>query len=401
MLKGSLKNISLKFVTIIISATLIFLGIPKIEYKKFSAKTTIGEIDAIINSLKDDLKDATSDRKDAEQSYNEAKEKYESFKENKIAIDNEIDAIYQEAEVLKSLVAAYSEMTVILDERIAENEIKLEKQLAVLRERLRTNFEDGGSNYISLLFGSDKLFDFLASAETLSIIIEKDTELIKECENMAAELNKQKEELKNIKISAEDKSSELMSTLISLEERQDELGKILEDLEADTDKALTAYLEAKKEEDAFLEKLEEQLAEKEELENSTYPGGDFAWPLPSKYKRISSKFGNRIHPVLGTPQFHKGIDIPAPLNTEIYSVNRGTVTETGNNYANGKYVIVDHGGGITTMYAHLNTIKVKKGDILAKGEVLGLVGRTGYATGYHLHMSVYVNGKAVDPEDYY
>lgn len=80
---------------------------------------------------------------------------------------------------------------------------------------------------------------------------------------------------------------------------------------------------------------------------------------------------------------------------------KGTVIETGNDYGNGKYVIVDHGGGISTMYAHLNKMTVKKGDVLAKGEVLGYVGMTGYATGYHLHLSVYKDGKAVNPETYF
>ena len=401
MSKGSLKSIGLRVVSVLISAVIFFLGMTEIEYKYVSAKTTIGEIDSIINSLKDELEDAANDRKDAEKSYQEIKSEYESFKENKLAIDKEIDAIYNESEVLKSIVAAYSEKKAILDEKIEKNEQKLEKQLAVLRERLRTNYEDGNSNYLSILFSSDKLFDFLASAETLSVIIERDTELIKECESMAAELNRQKEELREIVASAGEKTNQLMSTLIVLEERQDELGKMIEELEADTQKALEAYLEAKKEEDEFCKELEDRLKEKAELENSTYPGGDFLWPLPVKYKKISSKYGNRIHPVLGTPQFHEGIDIPAPKDTEIYSVNRGTVIETGNQYANGKYVIVDHGGGIVTKYTHLNTIKVKKGDILARGEVLGLVGRTGYATGYHLHLSVYVKGKSVDPESFY
>lgn len=285
--------------------------------------------------------------------------------------------------------------------KVSETQKKLDDRLEVLKERLRLSYEDGSSNYLTILFSSNGLNDFLTSADRLSVLVERDNDLINECEKISAELEEQKKELDRVVAEADTKSSELRESMILLQQKQDEVVRMMDEIQADRDAANKALLQAEKEEAAFRKELEKRLAELAELQKNEYSGGAFLWPLPSKYNKISSKFGNRIHPVLGTPQFHKGIDIPAPKNTEIYCVAKGTVIETGNDYGNGKYVIVDHGGGISTMYAHLNKMTVKKGDVLAKGEVLGYVGMTGYATGYHLHLSVYKDGKAVNPVTYF
>lgn len=391
----------IRFMSITLAAFSLFFGISVYESETAGAKTTIGEIDAKISALEDELKKASEARQSAEKAYQSVKDQYDNIKERKTAIDSEIDAIYNESEILRVLIAGYSDQKAALDEKINKTQQKLDERLDILRERLRVSYEDGNSNYFVILFNSEGLYDFLTSADRLSVLIEHDNELIKECESICQELQTQKNALSDITLSAENKSAELKSSLLLLQEKQNEVLEMMQTLEADTEAAKNALLEAEKEEDAFQEELQERLEERSELNNGSYTGGDFVWPLPAKYKKISSKFGNRIHPVLGTPQFHRGIDIPAPNKTEIYCVSKGTVIETGNDYGNGKYVIVDHGGGISTMYAHLSRIDVKKGDILDQGEVLGLVGMTGYATGYHLHLSVYENGKAVDPQSYY
>ena len=391
----------LKPILVLFCAAMIFAFLPGYRNEPAYAKTTVADMNAKINSLKDELAKATAARKNAANNYNSVKDDYEDIKKRKTAIDEEIDAINSETEVLKQLVVGYAQQKSAIDARIAETQKKLDDRLAVLKERLRLSYEDGASNYLTILFSSNGLYDFLTSADRLSVLVERDNDLINECEKISAELDEQKKELDLVVAEAETKSAELRESMVLLQQKQDEVVSMMDELQADKDAADKALLEAEKEESAFRKELETRLAELAELQKNEYSGGDFVWPLPSKYTNISSKFGNRIHPVLGTPQFHKGIDIPAPKNTEIYCVAKGTVIETGNDYGNGKYVIVDHGGGISTMYAHLNKMNVKKGDVLERGEVLGYVGMTGYATGYHLHLSVYKDGKAVNPETYF
>ena len=115
---------------------------------------------------------------------------------------------------------------------------------------------------------------------------------------------------------------------------------------------------------------------------------------------ITSGYSMRNHPITGKYSQHTGIDIAAPKNTKITAAASGTVVTVGYNTAYGYRVIVDHGGGVQTLYAHMTSFAVKEGDKVSTGDVLGYVGNTGYATGYHLHFSVLVNGSYVDPNTY-
>ena len=124
----------------------------------------------------------------------------------------------------------------------------------------------------------------------------------------------------------------------------------------------------------------------------------FASPLKDKDFRISSKFGYRIHPVYKTKKFHGGIDLAAPKNTPVYSVKAGIVIHSGFVRGYGNYIIVKHDDGYKSAYAHLNTIKVKKGNQVNKGVVIGSVGKTGTATGYHLHFELIKSNKKIDPK---
>lgn len=119
--------------------------------------------------------------------------------------------------------------------------------------------------------------------------------------------------------------------------------------------------------------------------------------LPLESCRVTSRFGYRIHPISGNTTFHYGADLAAPAGTKVAAVADGTVTETGCGEINGNYVRVSHAGGFATMYGHLKTISVKKGQNVSMGDKLGAVGSTGYSTGPHLHFELRKDGKIIDP----
>jgi len=129
------------------------------------------------------------------------------------------------------------------------------------------------------------------------------------------------------------------------------------------------------------------------------PTGTLKWPL-SGYTAISSDYGNRISPITGEEEFHNGIDIPAPENSYIGAAEQGTVIEARFDSSMGNYIKIDHGGGLTTVYMHCSRLLVEVGDIVRQGEAIGLVGKTGDATGFHLHFSVMFNGTFADPKLY-
>lgn len=135
---------------------------------------------------------------------------------------------------------------------------------------------------------------------------------------------------------------------------------------------------------------------KEKTPNLSNPKA-FISPLRGNGFRISSKFGYRTHPVYKTKKFHGGIDLAAPKNTPVYSVKAGVVIHSGFVRGYGNYIIVEHEDGYKSAYAHLNTIKVKKGNQVTEGFVIGSVGKTGTATGYHLHFELIKSNKKIDP----
>lgn len=127
-----------------------------------------------------------------------------------------------------------------------------------------------------------------------------------------------------------------------------------------------------------------------------YAGGHLILPTPG-YTRVSSPFGYRIHPLLHVRKMHTGIDIPVPTGTKILAANSGKIILSGFNSSYGNVVVIDHGGGITTLYAHNSKLLVKVGDEVKQGDVISLAGSTGSSTGPHLHFEVRVNGEYKDP----
>ncbi len=124
------------------------------------------------------------------------------------------------------------------------------------------------------------------------------------------------------------------------------------------------------------------------------------FPYPVK-GRISSPFGNRIHPVTKSPSFHNGIDIAAPSGTPILSPESGRVINRYENATGGKQLIIEHSNGYVTGYAHLSDYAVKSGDNVKKGQLIGYVGTTGRVTGAHLHLTLKKQGVYLNPENYF
>ena len=381
-------------------AVLVFMLFSSLETARLSAKTTVGELNTKIEQLEDELKAAEDIRKRAEKAYQAAKNNRDDLQARKEAIDAEAEAIEREAEALRALVLGYAQQEDVFNQRIAGMEQELDKLMATVKDRLRLSYEDGMADLFTLLLTSEGLYEFLTAAERLSVLAEQEKAMIRQCEEAANALRIEKEALAATVAAANETSSRLHNTMTELAAKQNEITAMLNDLEKDEEAYRKALEQAEKAEADYRQKLKEKLEQLAQIQGPTYNGGAFIWPLPAKYTKISSPFGERTHPVTGKPQFHEGIDLPAPQKTEIYCVAAGTVVETGTHYANGKYVLVDHGGGIVTSYAHLHRIGVKKGDVLEQGEVLGLVGQTGWTTGNHLDFSVYVEGKAVDPMTY-
>ena len=189
---------------------------------------------------------------------------------------------------------------------------------------------------------------------------------------------------------ADGKKSELDGEVDKMNET---IGKINGDIES----LRAAYEQAEKEEMALKEQLKKDLSDSST--ESSYDGGTFLWPTPG-YGTITSQYGGRMHPTLKVYKVHTGMDIGAPMGASVIAGADGTVIRAEYNVAYGNYIVIDHGGGYSTLYAHNSALLVTKGSQVSRGQTIAKVGSTGYSTGPHCHFEVMINGQHTNPAPY-
>lgn len=286
---------------------------------------------------------------------------------------------------------------------IEEKEIELEfwterfvSQEEMVEKRLIAMYEMGEVKYLDVLLNSQNLSDFLSRYYLITEISEADIKLLREFEDT----KKQKESITNSLI---EKKNELEEN-----KKQCEKDKVaLSNMEILKRNKVTALNVQELE---LYTKIEEYQKQVQEIEleirqlalaniGEEYIGGEMAWPIPG-YNSITSQFGMRTHPITGIYKLHTGVDVGAPLGANFVAANDGVVIKAEYNGAYGNMVMINHGGGVVTLYAHGSEILVDVGDTVMKGDSVLKVGSTGYSTGPHAHFEVIINGVYVDPMDY-
>ena len=264
-------------------------------------------------------------------------------------------------------------------------------------DRLRFIYENGELDPLELAGECGSISDYARYRQYAEDIMKYDAELLEE---LKANEECLREELERIEERSEAKTAlEKFKTEKEFEMAvmYEEKNRLLEEYRQDAKRAEKELAELEEAADKVYDIIVNIEKNKEFVD--TYTGGELEWPVEGRYY-ISSGYVGRISPVGNGYEFHTGIDIPAPEGYEIRAAEDGTVINAGWINGYGNTVIIDHGGGISTLYAHNSSVEVENGQSVHRGDVIALCGSTGYATGSHCHFEVRVNGEHTDPWEY-
>lgn len=357
-----------------------------------------GDVSTQIRALENDLYKIEQERSAAQRALNAAKNSKSTQMALKRQYDNEISAIETQILTTEELITQYESSIVQTETEIEKLKEEQADQTAAFDEMVRMSFMYGSDDYLQMIFEAESFSDFLSRLDMISYLLSYNQSIIDNMEEVQVKLTEtrqslalSKENLENYKMSKEQLKSDY-------ETKSQESSKLISQLtnnEAAAKEALKIIEESKKQLENDIAQLAKQLND-----GSSYSGGVFIWPVATS-SRVSSGWEWRINPISKKKEFHNGLDIPAPRGTKIYAAAAGTVVKCEWYGGYGNCVIINHGGGVMTLYGHCNSLNVKNGQSVKQGDVIAFVGSTGYSTGNHCHFTVYEKGNtAVNPWNY-
>lgn len=388
---------------IILTAAAIFTTVffSSDSYNIKAEAATIQENKKAVQSLESDLKSIQSSLSSIKSNIDKAKNERKNQLYIKSQLDQEISLTEAKVETLEKLIEEYNTQLNEKEEQIDGKNRDIDDALSIIRERLILQHENGNSNIISYVLGSADFAELLTRIEIANALFEYDKNLIEKLTNDRIELTILKDELTTTR----DKCAE---SIVELESAKEDLNaKVADSIayinELKKDEAIyQAQYDAKASEMNSIENEIKEILRKIELQERTdYSSDEFRFPLAydATYWNTGG-FGWRVWSNGRKTDYHKGVDFAAARGTPIYASNSGTVILHRNSPSYGLYLIIDHGGGVTSLYAHCSKLLVSTGDVVKKGDKIAEVGSTGDSTGNHLHFSILENGVHVDPMKY-
>ena len=333
-------------------------------------------------------------------------EKDAQLEDKKKEISNAMERLILTQEELaeaKRKLAAIESRRQALSIKIRQNEAALaakqkeyDKSRSVYKKRLRDIYENGQVNYLDVLLGAADFRDFSSRMYLLQRVIRRDFALIDRLEEQREALLQQKAELDDIRKQLAAAHAESQKEKEIVAQKTVERQKLYEQALAEKAQLDAEYEELQRnsqEITAMIQRMEQEGRMMPQAGGT----GQLAWPVNGE---ITSPFGWRVHPIWGTQIFHAGLDIGADYGDPVHAADSGTVVFAGWMGGYGNAVMIDHGGGMVTLYGHNSSITVGEGEQVSKGQTIALAGSTGNSTGPHCHFEVRIHGEVVSPLQY-
>ena len=374
-----------------------------------------GVTSSTIQQMQNQISNAQKEREALQKSLTDIQEMVKQLEKEKSNLASYVTKLDQNLESIEAKITDLNLQIVEKEAMIVETQQLLEE--ALLQEATQNDFmqrhikfiyEKGNARYLELFLKAESFADILNQFNYVSAMAKYDTKML---EDFIA----QREYVELCKTQLDEEKALLDETKAGVEAEQKALETLIAQKAAELEqyeKNITSQEQAIKEFEAelaeqtqIISQLEAAVLEEQKkiLEESgavlEYDGGAFVFPIAS-YTRVSSDYGWRIHPTLYVNKFHNGVDFAAPKGTAIYAAYDGVVVAATYSSTMGNYVMINHGGGLYTIYMHASKLHVSKDDVVIRGEKIAEVGTTGRSTGNHLHFTVRKDGEYVSPWEY-
>ncbi len=301
---------------------------------------------------------------------------------------------------VEAQIAQYDALITQTQAELDQAEADEAEQMEVFRQCVRAMEEGGTISYWSVLFNAVDFSDLLGRLDAANEIMEFRQSVVDELRRLQEEIAGKKADLETQRTAQEDAKTELEATLSELDAQRAEANALVAEIENNESEYQTALDEIDAEEEAIQAEIVRLSRELAAANGDTGAAlGGYIWPVSSR--RITSPFGPRNTGIPGASTNHKGVDIGGVgYTTEVHAAKAGTVIVSQRSSSYGEYVVVSHGSGNTTLYAHMSSRSVSVGDYVDQGDVLGITGSTGISSGPHLHFEITENGSRVNPLNY-
>lgn len=372
---------------------------------------------AVTQSEIDALKSQRSELRDQKSGVQSTINSLQGQQSDQIALKNALDE--KNAITVKQILNLTEQIdlhTTLIEQKTVEVEEAqkvADEQLEKYKVRVRAMEESGRYNYFEVLFGANSIGEFLSLIDDIGDIMKSDKELEDSYRQSVTDLETVKSEYEQAKSEMEDSKTELEALKVQQEQDIAQADAVIATLQGQisSNSGMLSQLTAQEQQlnKDIQNKVNELNRQNEQNKPQPNPGGggstvgtgNLVWPSYCTY--ITSRQGPRTHPVTGEYKNHGGTDIGASYGSAIYAADSGTVVRSSDGWNGGwgNYVMIDHGNGMQTLYAHMSSRAVSVGQTVSRGQTIGYVGSTGMSTGPHLHFEMYVNGSRIDPQTKY